>query len=159
MIQIIQAAGGKALVDADGENLRQACAAAPYLVKPNALEASRYFGMEVGSIELAVVAARRFHGSGVRLAMITLGAEGAVLSDGENTWLATPPVISVGSAIGAGDASLAGFVWGISRGVSLPEALRLGVASGTAAASLPGTAVADRVLLEQVASQVVVVTI
>jgi len=66
-------------------------------------------------------------------------------------------VISVGSAIGAGDASLAGFVWGISQGASLQEALRLGVASGTAAASLPGTAVADRALLEQVARQVVVV--
>ena len=156
LIQTIQTAGGKALVDADGENLRQACASAPYLVKPNALEASRYFGMEVGNIELAVVAARRFHGSGIRLAIITLGADGAVLSDGENTWLATPPMIPVRSAIGAGDASLAGFVWGISRGASLPEALRLGVASGTAAASLPGTAVADRALLEQVANQVVV---
>ena len=156
VIQVIQAAGGYALVDADGENLRQACAAAPYLVKPNALEAGRYLGMEVSSPELAVIAARRFHNSGVRRVMITLGAEGALLSDGECIWWAKPPVIAVRSAIGAGDAALAGFVWGVSRGLELPEALRMGVASGTASASLPGTAVASRALLEEVARQVAV---
>ena len=119
MIHIIQAAGGKALVDADGENLRQACAWVCAIPGETQCTGSQSdFGMEVGSIELAVVAARRFHGSGVRLAMITLGAKGAVLSDGENTWLAKPPVIPVRSAIGAGDASLAGFVWGMSRGVA-----------------------------------------
>ncbi len=50
-----------------------------------------------------------------------------------------------------GDATLAGFVWGLSRSVPPEEALRLGVASGTASASLPGTAVAGRELVDKIA--------
>ena len=74
---------------------------------------------------------RIFHAMGVRAALITLGKEGAVLSQDGHAWHAQPPQIDADIPTGAGAATLAGFVWGLSRGASPDEALRLGVASGT----------------------------
>ena len=154
MVKVVQGAGGTAFVDADGETLLETCRAQPYLVKPNALEAGKLTGLEISRPEDALHAAATFHGIGIRAVLITLGVDGAVLSQDGHAWWAKPPAIDADIPTGAGDATMAGFVWGMSRGVPPDEALRLGVASGTASASLPGTAVASRELIEVIAAQV-----
>jgi 1-phosphofructokinase family hexose kinase len=156
IINEIQMAGGKALVDADGETLLQACRARPFLVKPNALEAGEVTGIAINTPQEAAQACRRFHEWGVEAVLITLAEQGAVLSVNGEAWWARPPEIPIQSPIGAGDASLAGFVWGLNRGLDYPQCLRLCVASGTASASLPGTAVAPRTLIEEVERGVLV---
>jgi 1-phosphofructokinase family hexose kinase len=154
LIRIIQAASGRALLDADGDSLVRACQARPYLVKPNALEASKVTGVQVHSAQDVPQAARRLQKLGAGLVLVTLGEQGAVLSDDKRGWWAKPPVVAVQSPIGAGDATLAGFVWGLSQGLTLDEVLRIAVASGTASASLPGTAVAERELVVEIAREV-----
>ena len=154
MIDIVQKAGGRALVDADGETLRHACLARPFLVKPNALEAGELTGMPIHTPQEAAHACRRFHEWGVEAALITLAEQGAVLATDAGLWWARPPEMPIHSPIGAGDASLAGFVWGLSQGLDDAQCLRLCVASGTASASLPGTAVASRALIEETAKGV-----
>ena len=52
-------------------------------------------------------------------------------------WEATPPRIDAISPIGAGDA-LAAACWSLENGDSFHEALRWGVAAGSASAKLPG---------------------
>ncbi|MGW8249753.1 MAG: 1-phosphofructokinase [Anaerolineales bacterium] len=154
IIQIVQAAGGRALLDADGDTLVGACRAEPFLIKPNALEASQVTGVEVNSPRDVPRAAQRLQEMGAKWVLVTLGEQGAVLCDGKRAWWAKPPVVAVQSPIGAGDATLAGFVWGVSQGKDKTEALRIAVASGTASASLPGTAVASGELVDQIATQV-----
>lgn len=154
MVKAAQEAGGTALMDADGETLLETCRAQPYLVKPNALEAGQLTGLEITQPVDALRAAATFHGMGVRAVLITLGVDGAVLSQDGFSWWAKPPAIKADIPTGAGDATMAGFVWGLSRGAPPDEALRLGVASGTASASLPGTAVAGPELIEEIAAQV-----
>ncbi len=156
IIKEVQEAGGKALVDADGETLRRACRAQPFLVKPNALEAGEIIGVNIQTAHEAAQAGKVFREWGVEAVLITLAEQGAVLSAPGGVWWARPPQVAVKSPIGAGDASLAGFVWGLSQGLDYPHCLRLCVASGTASASLPGTAVAPRTLIEAVAEGVVV---
>ena len=156
MVKAVQEAGGRALVDADGETLRETCLAQPYLVKPNALEAGELVGLEINLSEDAVEATLFFHRFGVASVLITLGPDGAVLSQNGHAWWAKPPVIEADIPTGAGDATLAGFVWGLSRNLPPVEALRLAVASGSASASLPGTAVASRELIEAIAERVLV---
>lgn len=53
---------------------------------------------------------------------------------------------------------MAGLVWGLSHGYSEPEVLRWGVACGTAAASLNGTAMAPRSLVDRLVQQVQLVS-
>lgn len=80
------------------------------------------------------------HG-GVRAVLCTLGSRGAVLVTRDGSWFAPAPRITARSTVGAGDSSLAGFLYALTNGASAPEALAQAVAHGAAAASLPGSTV------------------
>jgi 1-phosphofructokinase len=123
--------------------------AAPDLIKPNAEELASLVGESADTLESAVAqgdpepvvsAARQLVGRGVRAVLATLGAAGAVLVDDTGGWMATPPPIVPRSTVGAGDASLAGYVRAEVGGAEPPERLRMAVAYGSAAAALPGSA-------------------
>jgi fructose-1-phosphate kinase PfkB-like protein len=126
-------------------------------VKPNAREASELVGMRVETPEEVRAAAQAIHSLGVRIVLISLGKSGALLSDGKNTWMAEPPEIEERNPIGAGDASVAGLVWGLSQDLPLPDVLRWGMACGAAAASLDGTAVGSYTMVESLVQRVSIV--
>ncbi len=144
LINIIQEADGRAVLDTDGPALRMGCEAAPYLVKPNRAEAERLADHPIESREDAKAALRVIHTLGPRHIALSLGADGALFSDGQQVWYAEPPTIQERNPIGAGDAMVAGMVWARSRDEAWPEALRWGVACGALAASLGGTAMGSR---------------
>jgi 1-phosphofructokinase len=123
--------------------------AAPDLVKPNAEELADVLGLSPQTLETAVAhgdpepvvsAARTLLDRGVGAVLATLGAAGAVLVDHDGSWLATPPPITPRSTVGAGDASLAGYVRAEVSGAVPPQRLQMAVAYGSAAAALPGSA-------------------
>ena len=89
-----------------------------------------------------LAAVRRLHDRGVREVLLTLGADGALLSTADGgVWSAHPPSITVRSTVGAGDSSLAGYLLADLAGAAPGERLRAAVAYGAASASLPGSAV------------------
>jgi 1-phosphofructokinase family hexose kinase len=157
LIHRIHAAGARAILDTSGAPLRYGCEAGPFLVKPNAREASELVGMRVETPEEVRAAAQAIHSLGVRIVLISLGKSGALLSDGKNTWMAEPPEIEERNPIGAGDASVAGLVWGLSQDLPLPDVLRWGMACGAAAASLDGTAVGSYTMVESLVQRVSIV--
>lgn len=123
--------------------------AAPDLVKPNSDELAGITGTSAVVLESAaaqgdprpvVAAAKQLVDRGARAVLATLGAAGAVLVDQTGSWLATPPSIVPVSTVGAGDASLAGYLRAHVSGLTAPERLRMAVAYGSATASLPGSA-------------------
>jgi len=140
VIRIVQSAGACALLDASGAALAHGCAARPFLVKPNAAEAAELTERRVDGIDDACSAAGDIHALGVSHVLVSLGARGAVLSDGRSTWRASPPRIVERNPVGAGDSMVAGLVWGLAQAMPVAQALRWAVASGAAAASLDGTA-------------------
>ena len=74
--------------------------------------------------------------------LLTLGGDGALLSTADGgLWSALPPAITVRSTVGAGDSSLAGYLLADLAGAPPAERLRTAVAYGSAAASMPGSAV------------------
>jgi 1-phosphofructokinase family hexose kinase len=154
LISIVQSAGAHALLDTSDEPLRSGCSAGPFLVKPNAREASRLTGVAVAGSEAARLAAARIHDLGVAVVAVSLGSAGAVLSTREGTWVAEPPPVRARNSSGAGDALLAGLLWGFTRRQSPPEALRAAVACGAAAASLDGTSAPPLSVVESLARDV-----
>jgi 1-phosphofructokinase len=134
-------------VDTSGEPLRAVLTgpadAGPDLVKPNAEELAEALGLDaVGDDPHQVARHARLlvdHGTGA--ALVTLGANGAVLVTREGAWLAAPPPTVPRSTVGAGDSALAGYLLADLDAASPPERLRLAVAYGSAAAGLPGTSV------------------
>jgi 1-phosphofructokinase len=123
--------------------------AAPDLIKPNAEELAGILGYSPRALEAAVAqgdpepvvdAARQLVDRGVRAVLATLGAAGAVLVDQTGSWMAAPPPVVARSTVGAGDASLAGYLRADVGGAVPPERLQMAVAYGSAAAALPGSA-------------------
>jgi fructose-1-phosphate kinase PfkB-like protein len=83
-----------------------------------------------------------------------MGKAGALLHTGEGSWLTHTPKIQEKNPIGAGDSMVGGLVWALTQAIPLKDALGWGVASGAATASLPGTEVGSRPLIENLFTQV-----
>lgn len=133
-------AGARVILDASGDELVRGLAGHVYLVKPNRNELGRLAGGELRDIADVVDAARTLIAAQrVEVVAVSLGADGIVYVTGEKYEHIASPRVKPVSTVGAGDSSVAGIVVGLSRGLSLPDAMRLGVAAGTAAVLTPGT--------------------
>lgn len=140
-------AGRRVAIDTSGEALAAAVATdtthLPDLLKPNAEELASLTGDDGDALEAdprrAAAAAASLVRAGVGAVLLTLGAGGAVLITADGTWRARPPRVTVRSTVGAGDASLAGYLLADTRSAAAPDRLREAVAYGAAAASLPGS--------------------
>lgn len=154
IISILQSAGARVFLDTSDEALRQSCAAKPFLVKPNAAEAQELTGLPINTpAEIAAVGAA-IQAMGPVNVIISLGKQGALLVDGKGAWLAASPEIVERNPIGAGDSMVAGLVWGLSQGHSMPDALRRGIACGAATASQNGTSVGSLAQVNALLTQV-----
>ncbi|GGV69109.1 MULTISPECIES: 1-phosphofructokinase [Streptomyces] len=130
------AAGARIALDTSGPALRAALREGPDVVKPNAEELAEAVGRPLATVGDAVKAAEELRGLGARAVLASLGADGQLLVDDAGAWHGSAPVRAVRSDVGAGDASLAGFL--IAGGTG-PEALASAVAHGAAAVQLPGS--------------------
>jgi 1-phosphofructokinase family hexose kinase len=119
-------------VDASGDALRTALAVKPDIVSPNEDE---LLSLALAPDIDASLAA--LEDLGIRLPVCTLGEDGAVCVCQGRKISARPPLIKLVSAVGAGDAFLAGFILSISKNAPVNDALAFGVRCGASAASLP----------------------
>ncbi|WP_149180155.1 1-phosphofructokinase [Streptomyces sp. TRM49041] len=128
--------GSRVALDTSGPSLLVALRGRPDVVKPNAEELAEAVGRPLSTVGDAVKAAEelREHGAGAVLA--SLGADGQLLVSAAGAWYGNATVTAVRSNVGAGDASLAGF---LAAGGEGPEALAAAVAHGAAAVQLPGS--------------------
>jgi len=154
IVRVLNSHGALTLLDTTGESLRLGCAEKPYLVKPNAEEAGVLTGMPFETTaEIAAVAAR-IRELGAQNVVISMGKDGALLQTNEGTWLVHSPEIKEKNPIGAGDSMVGGMIWALTQGLPLKESLGWGVASGAATASLSGTEVGSRPLIEELLANV-----
>lgn len=140
--------GASSVLDADGEALRLGAAAGPTIVKPNLDELERLVGTPLlaGGIidEPAVVnAARGLIARGASMAVVSLGADGALFVDRAQAIRAHGIPIRALSTVGAGDSVVAALCLGLQRGDSLERLVRPAIAAGTAAAATAGSQVFD----------------
>lgn len=130
-------------IDARDQWLIPALDVQPFLVKCNQHEAARILDVPVDTPEQACHGARRWLDKGIQHVVITLGAEGAIAAQAGHMWHVTAPRIQALSPVGSGDAMMAGLVVALSRGESLLDATRYGVAIGAANALKLGSACLD----------------
>ncbi|MBN2118603.1 MAG: hypothetical protein JW730_18660 [Anaerolineales bacterium] len=55
--------------------------------------------------------------------LLSLGAEGAVVAKGQETFLVKNPTVEAKSAVGSGDCTLAGLTYGVLQGLSFQQAV------------------------------------
>lgn len=136
----MQAQGHQVCIDARDEWLAAAIAARPFLVKCNHHEAAQVLGCTIDTPTKACYAARAWIERGVRHVVISLGKQGAVAVEARGAWQVTAAQIDELSAVGSGDAMMAGLCLKLVQGESLVDATRYGVALGTANARTLGSA-------------------
>jgi 1-phosphofructokinase family hexose kinase len=154
IIEILNERNAVTVLDTTGESLRLGCEAKPFIVKPNVEEAQKLTGLPVDTPSQIATAAAELRSLGTQNVVISLGKKGALLQTAEESWLVHGPKIKEKNPIGAGDSMVGGLVWALTQDITLKEALGWGVASGAATASLSGTEVGSRLLIEELFSRV-----
>ena len=126
------------VLDTDGDALQLGIEASPTVVHANQGEAERLLGAALLTRAHFIDAARKMRDMGADSVILSLGSRGAVGANGNTMVEVLPPRIDAVSPIGAGDALAAAFTWAMVKKNDFEDAVRWGVAAGTASAKLPG---------------------
>ncbi len=142
------------LIDAGGEALRHALVFKPLIAKPNRRELEDALERRLSSQMEIYNGARELQSLGARCAVVTDGDRPVLGVWDDEAWVAHPPAIHPKGVTGAGDSLAAGLVAGLQRGEPFAEALRLGVACGTACCLEEEHNVASRKNIDRILAQV-----
>jgi 1-phosphofructokinase len=150
--------GKKCILDTEGKELELAAKGAkPYLIKPNLREMEATLGIELRTMRAIRDAALLFVQLGVKHAVVSMGAMGAMYISSEKTLFAPSLRVSTKSTVGAGDAMIGGMLLGYELEKDMARAFRYGIAAGAASVMTEGTQLIVRsdfeTLLEQVKVQ------
>jgi len=158
LLKMARAHGVKTLLDTDGDALIEGVEAGPTVVAPSQQEAERLLNTALMTRTHFLDAASKIRTLGPDWVILSLGSRGAVGAFQGHTLEAIPPRVDAVCPIGAGDALAAAFVWAMTQKEDFQDALRWGVAAGTASARLPGTRFASLEETREVYAQVEVRT-
>ncbi len=127
-ITALKTRGVRTVLDSSGEALREALGAAPDIIKPNIHELEALLGRALPTEAEVIAAARELVALGVKLVVVSRGADGACFVTADQAVSARPPSVVVRSTVGAGDAMVAGIVASQILRLSLSECARLATA-------------------------------
>jgi 1-phosphofructokinase len=124
----------KVVVDTGGAALKELLEYQPFLIKPNHHELGDLFGVTISSKEEAIHYAEKVHEQGVQNIVVSMAGDGALLYSNEGVFVAQAPKGVVKNSVGAGDSLVAGFLAGFIKNNDAKEALKNGIATGSATA-------------------------
>ncbi len=146
LIRDVRRLGVTTMIDSDGEPLRLAMRAEPDLVSPNELEAEELVGHEFNDVDDRASAVLEMTRQGAREAIMTV-PDGcyARIFDGTSPFVYRVRIEeqAARSAVGSGDAFLAGYVAARYGDQSPLECLRFGVACGAESTHHFGAGILD----------------
>jgi 1-phosphofructokinase family hexose kinase len=138
IIEMAKKRGIQTLLDTEGDALLHGLEAKPTVVTPNQHEAERVLNRALITRSQFLEAVAQLQAMGPESVILSLGSRGALGSSKDGVFEVRPPHIDALCPIGAGDAMAAAFAWNMERKKTFSDSVRLGVAAGTAKATLPG---------------------
>ncbi|MBR2647008.1 MAG: hexose kinase [Clostridia bacterium] len=120
------------IVDAEGVRLFSAMNESVDLVKPNLDELENTLGRRIADKDDMLSGCYELLDRGAKRVLLSLGKQGAVITDGSQSFYCKSMNVAVNSTVGAGDGMVAAAAIKLEQGAPLPEILRAGVAAGTA---------------------------
>ena len=155
LFEAMEALGVRVAMDSSGEPLRRyATLGLPAVIKPNAHELAETVGRDLYTVGDVIDAARELCEHGIECVLASLGPDGMVAVTKEHAWQAKTPPVKVINTVGAGDATLAGFltavvtspVDGIEEfgvGFNVPLAVKTAVQYGAVSVTQPSSGLAN----------------
>ncbi|EJN93752.1 1-phosphofructokinase [Streptococcus ratti] len=134
LIPLVRQTGAQIVCDFEGQTLLDALAYQPLLVKPNNHELEAIFDVELKGLNDVERYAREILAKGAQNVIISMAGDGALLVTPEAAYFAKPIKGQVKNSVGAGDSMVAGFTGEFVKTADPVEALKWGVACGTATA-------------------------
>jgi tagatose 6-phosphate kinase len=144
------------ILDSSGVSLSQGIAARPYMVKVNVEELASHVDHELKDFEEQLLAIQQLQATGIQLVALSLGSQGALLTDGKHTWQGSLKMEQVVNIMGCGDSLLAGMAKAIVQQASPADILRLGVACGASNTQAMGAGFVDPELVAQLLPRVII---
>lgn len=132
LIPLAKKAGAEVVCDFEGQTLLDSLAHQPLLVKPNNHELADIFGVELNGLADIEKYAREILAKGAKNVIISMAGDRALLVTPEAAYFAKPIKGTVKNSVGAGDSMVAGFTGEYVKSGDPVEALKWGVACGTA---------------------------
>lgn len=129
----------KKIVDTEKNNLEYALKHDLFMVKPNLRELEAFVGESLKTKKDICKASLSLIDRGARHVLVSLGGDGAILTDGREMFYCKSANVAVNSTVGAGDSMVASACVQIQKNASLEEILRSSVAAGTASITTSGT--------------------
>ena len=157
LIKELRKLGLVVVIDTDGDPLRHAVRASPNVVSPNVLEAEELVGHEFNDDEDRLIAVREMTELGAREAIMTADDGGFAMvteEGGSQLYRLRVDPLEAYSAVGSGDAFLAGYVAARYTGRPPAECLRFGVACGTESVQRLGAGLVDPQKVERLLAEV-----
>lgn len=127
------------IADAEGAKLFCALEAGIDLVKPNLEELQETLGREFRDKNEMLAGCRELLNRGAKTVLLSLGKDGAIITNGTKNYYCKSMNVAVNSTVGAGDGMVAAAATMMEKGADLQDVLRAGVAAGTATVTTFGT--------------------
>jgi len=128
--------GAELILDSRSLNKEDIIRLSPLMIKPNLDEARVLLGSEIND---PIKAAAELLTLGTKYVLLTLGKKGLVLANGEDVAVQSALDIKAVSTVGAGDSTVASFIYSYLCGLDLGGAARHAVATSAAACMTEGT--------------------
>ncbi len=131
--------GCRCVLDADSARLRLGIESVPYMIKPNRFELEQLTGAKLGTVDDIKSASLKLIEKGIGVVAVSMGSDGAFITDGTSSYHGKALSIDVKSTVGAGDSMVAALTHSLSKGESLKVAFASGLAASAAACLVEGT--------------------
>lgn len=128
----------KVILDTRGLPFVEGLKEGVFLTKPNNHELEEFFNRKLNNIEEIIQAGKDLQALGSKNVLISLGKDGSILITEKEVYIGNAPQGKLISSVGAGDSMVAGVVYGISKGMTLEDSYKYGIASGSSTAFSEG---------------------
>ncbi|MGR5539071.1 1-phosphofructokinase [Vibrio campbellii] len=159
-IDLLQQQDKKVILDSSKEMLKLGVAVKPWMIKPNEHELAELFQLQTLPVTRDALIQRcrelgdKLVADGITNVMVSLGADGLLWIDSQQTLFAEPLSVKVASTVGAGDSVVAAFCWASVIGMPKSDSLQFCTAMGAHAVSQVNVGVSSLSLITEKQAQV-----
>lgn len=154
LIKFLKSKKRMVFLDTSGEALVEAVKAGPNIIKPNIHELSMLVNKPLNEISDVYSSAVSLINEETTIVVVSMGSDGALFVEKDRAFIARPPLVTVKSTVGAGDAMVAGLVAGLSKKMSLKDCARLATAFSLSAVTRLGRDLPKPSVIEEFQKQV-----
>jgi 6-phosphofructokinase 2 len=140
IVETANALDAKCIVDTSGPALQALKGKNAYMIKPNIGELCKMLNIDwLDKNDVPNAAQQAIADGYAQMMAVSMGPDGAWLVSADERYFCAAPKVEKRSTVGAGDSMVAGITYMLAKEQQLDEAIRFGVACGSAATMNEGT--------------------